>query len=381
MATKEKFNDIISHELSQPTALANRVSGLERELQLYTDIIEGNRVYIAKLIACHLEPNKYTLEIETALGSVFKVSSDEVLVYRDKPDILNFYGCYAKGPYDTRTVTNIVFYNAKLNIFNTDGTYMEICSNPVVEMCDNTAMKQTFDTCYKHNIKSRVFNYISGALIPALSEISFYNMLADTSNLSGETYRLVVPELANSIGYSVAASGLREITFSGTKIEILPSDFLRYSSLKELTIPEGIVAIQRRCATGSNSIHNITFPKSLRFLAGHSFSMLGELMSVKFLGAPEIIGDSAFAHDRLLNNVELPKGLMYLGKNVFEGCIGLTSLTIPSGVTLAKQGLFGLDGPNKTITIHTAKSMESEVNKIIKHYGNNVIRVVYDQPE
>ena len=104
-------------------------------------------------------------------------------------------------------------------------------------------------------------------------------------------------------------------------------------------------------------------------------------MSVKFLGAPEIIGDSAFAHDRLLNNVELPKGLMYLGKSVFEGCIGLTSLTIPSGVTIAKQGLFGLDGPNKTITIHTAKSMESEVNKIIKHYGNDVIRVVYDQPE
>ena len=91
MATKEKFNDIISHELSQPTALANRVSSLERELQLYTDTIEVNRVYIAKLIACHLEPNKYTLEIETALGSVFKVSSDEVLIYRDKPNILHFY--------------------------------------------------------------------------------------------------------------------------------------------------------------------------------------------------------------------------------------------------------------------------------------------------
>ena len=53
-----------------------------------------------------------------------------------------------------------------------------------------------------------------------------------------------------------------------------------------------------------------------------------------------VIGSCAFRDCSGLTSLTLPSGVTEIGEDAFSGCIGLTSLTLPSGVTVIDSGAF-----------------------------------------
>ena len=88
-------------------------------------------------------------------------------------------------------------------------------------------------------------------------------------------------------------------------------------------------------------------------IGGHTFANCVGLTSLTLPSGVTLIGYSAFEGCSGLTSLDIPSGVTSIGRSAFEGCSGLTSLDIPSGVTEIGEstfsgcsGLTGLDIPS-----------------------------------
>ena len=82
------------------------------------------------------------------------------------------------------------------------------------------------------------------------------------------------------------------------------------------------------CSTSNDKIGN------------YAFEGCSGLTSITLPSGVTSIGDSAFSGCIGLTSITLPSGVTKIGNYAFEGCSGLTSLTLPSGVTEIGEGVF-----------------------------------------
>ena len=89
------------------------------------------------------------------------------------------------------------------------------------------------------------------------------------------------------------------------------------------------------------------------YIGGHTFENCVGLTSLTLPSGVTLIGYSAFEGCSGLTSLDIPSGVTSIGRSAFEGCSGLTSLDIPSGVTEIGEstfsgcsGLTGLDIPS-----------------------------------
>ena len=88
-------------------------------------------------------------------------------------------------------------------------------------------------------------------------------------------------------------------------------------------------------------------------IGGHTFANCVGLTSLTLPSGVTLIDYSAFEGCIGLTSLDIPSGVTKIGSSAFEGCSGLTSLDIPSGVTKIGEstfsgcsGLTGLDIPS-----------------------------------
>ena len=88
-------------------------------------------------------------------------------------------------------------------------------------------------------------------------------------------------------------------------------------------------------------------------IGGNTFANCVGLTSLTLPSGVTLIGYSAFEGCSGLTSLDIPSGVTEIGGSAFEGCSGLTSLDIPSGVTEIGEstfsgcsGLTGLDIPS-----------------------------------
>ena len=89
------------------------------------------------------------------------------------------------------------------------------------------------------------------------------------------------------------------------------------------------------------------------YIGGNTFNNCVGLTSLTLPSGVTLIGYSAFEGCSGLTSLDIPSGVTSIGRSAFEGCSGLTSLDIPSGVTEIGEstfsgcsGLTGLDIPS-----------------------------------
>ena len=93
-------------------------------------------------------------------------------------------------------------------------------------------------------------------------------------------------------------------------------------------------------------------------IGGHTFANCVGLTSLTLPSGVTLIDYSAFEGCIGLTSLDIPSGVTEIGSSAFEGCSGLTSLDIPSGVTKIGEstfsgcsGLTGLDIPSGVTAI------------------------------
>lgn len=99
-----------------------------------------------------------------------------------------------------------------------------------------------------------------------------------------------------------------------------------------ITIPETldgntVVTIGYRAFSGKNNFYTVILPDSLRRIGSHAFDGCGILETVEFASGPVRICDYAFANCTKLDEL-VCRSASALGASAFEGCTGLTSVTL-----------------------------------------------------
>lgn len=92
-------------------------------------------------------------------------------------------------------------------------------------------------------------------------------------------------------------------------MQAIPANYLAYSKLTSITIPENITSIGRCAFSGCDSLTSITIPDSVTS-----------------------IGSSAFENCSGLTSIVIPDSVTSIDHWAFQYCTGLTSATIGNGV-------------------------------------------------
>ena len=142
-------------------------------------------------------------------------------------------------------------------------------------------------------------------------------------------------------------SGLTSVTIPNSVTSIGEYAFFSCSGLTSVTIPNNVTSIGESAFEGCSGLTSVTIPNSVTGIGSRAFRSCSGLTSVHisdiaawcnidFLGSYS--NPLYYAHDLYLNGEEvkdlvIPNSVTRIGSWAFEGCSGLTSVTIGSGVT------------------------------------------------
>ncbi len=182
-------------------------------------------------------------------------------------------------------------------------------------------------------------------------------------------------ELPNSVttiggGVFYGCSGLTSVTIPNSVTTIRDYAFYGCSGLTSVTIPNSVTTIESWAFQNCSGLTSVVIPNSVTSIGNYAFKDCSSLISVTIPNSVTSIGNYAFsscrgitsvhitdleawckitfrtsdsnplsyAHHLYLNGEEIrklviPNTVTYIGKNTFQSCTALTSVTIPNSVT------------------------------------------------
>ena len=126
------------------------------------------------------------------------------------------------------------------------------------------------------------------------------------------------------------------------------------SSLTSINIPEGVTSIGKG-AFSSTGLTSITIPDGVTSIREETFYYCKRLQSVTIPESVTVIGEvNPYSHGTFescdnLKSIDLPKGLLTIGSNVFQRCSGLTEIHLPPYLTSIGDNAFTYCSKLKTI--------------------------------
>jgi len=161
-------------------------------------------------------------------------------------------------------------------------------------------------------------------------------------------------------GVFSGCSKLASFSFSTSIVSLGKSAFSGCAALVLNTIPATINSIGESCFSGCIGLKSIVIPSSVSVINNTVFSGCTGLSSIQFPSSLSSIGYQAFLGCNGLTSIIIPrnttitynafqncKGLViatttyaYNSGNIFEGCVNLKTIVIPSGVTSIRDYAF-----------------------------------------
>ena len=151
--------------------------------------------------------------------------------------------------------------------------------------------------------------------------------------------------------------------------EIKNLAFYGYSSLKSVTISDGVISIGSafsRC-TG---LTIIKIGKGLTSIADNAFRGCKALISIDIPDNVTSIGQSAFCECDSLSSIIIPNSVTSIGEYAFSWCSTLTSVTLPNSLTTIENYVFKNSALKSVVIPNSVTSIGKEA-----FYFNNLTSV------
>ena len=145
---------------------------------------------------------------------------------------------------------------------------------------------------------------------------------------------ITIPNSVTTIGdYAFeGCSGLTSIAIPNSVKEFGNKVFTGCSGITSAVVPECIM--EKGVGNVFRSrIESISISEGVTSISDNAFEGCGGLTSISIPIGVTSIGNNAFARCVGLTSMSLPNGVTSIGNNIFDGCTGLTSITIPNSVT------------------------------------------------
>lgn len=143
-------------------------------------------------------------------------------------------------------------------------------------------------------------------------------------------------------------SGVREVRFPSTLVEIGCAAFQSCERLKSVMLPDGLQRIGTNAFCGSG-LEAVAFPPGLRSVGSGAFTIYTKLCSAELNEGLEELGDDGdelsdeygVFQESGIEEVTLPKTLREAGPYAFADCEGLSTISVEEGCAacLYREGM------------------------------------------
>ena len=178
-----------------------------------------------------------------------------------------------------------------------------------------------------------------------MNELSKF-IKAHVNEINNNNFAKVYEDTNDSLTPCLLTSKLTELFLDAgleplEYMQAVPANYLAYSKLTSITIPENITSIGRCAFSGCDGLTNITIPDSVTS-----------------------IGSAAFENCSGLTSIVIPDSVTSIDHWAFQYCTGLTSATIGNGVKSISRYAFWDCASLKDIYFNGTKDQWNVIKKI-----------------
>ena len=162
---------------------------------------------------------------------------------------------------------------------------------------------------------------------------------------AGEETELTLPSLYNGESYEIrsfAFANCEHLIIPGTITTIGDNMCNGCTSLKSVTIEEGVKVIGEKAFWGCTGLESIVIPDSVEVIGVRAFAACSGLKSVTIGEGVKSIGVAAFFGCSKLTSIVIPDSVETIGNSAFTSCSNLLSVTL--GKSLVSIGDNAFDG-------------------------------------
>lgn len=123
------------------------------------------------------------------------------------------------------------------------------------------------------------------------------------------------------------------------------------TTLRSVTVPQGVTRIERNAFWQCSNLENIDLPSSLTYISFNAFSWCISLESVTIPDSVGTLGRYAFSGCSALQSIHLPDGLKDMHGGIFSGCSALSYIEIPNGVRTICEDTFANCSSLRTVVL------------------------------
>ena len=132
--------------------------------------------------------------------------------------------------------------------------------------------------------------------------------------------------------------------WGGYDIVSIGDNAFEATSVRKVTIPEGVRTIKNYVFNNCQSLKEIILPETLTWIGKNAFYNCVALELDELPSALTNIGNYAFYSCRKISLTVLPDSINYIGSYAFNGCSQITSIVFPSSITQISEYSFGHTG-------------------------------------
>ena len=179
--------------------------------------------------------------------------------------------------------------------------------------------------------------------VTAIGNYAFYSLM--------QLGEVTIPQSVTSIGDHAfeLCKYMTSVTINDAATSIGDSAFQQCEELETLKLGEHITTIGKDAFFDCNVLDNVTIPDSVTSIGDSAFGLCWQLKTLSLGKNIETIGDDNFVgvYDGVfyycyrLSKITIPEKVKTIELNTFKGCSGLTSITLPAGLTSFKDSLDG----------------------------------------
>ena len=109
--------------------------------------------------------------------------------------------------------------------------------------------------------------------------------------------------------------------------------FPKFTSLKEIFIPNSVIEIRQAAFEGCSSLEKVNLPKNITNIYIHTFDGCSSLKEIKIPSSVKEIGQFAFLGCSSLTYVDIPEGVTSISE-AFANCSNLVAISMPSSLKI-----------------------------------------------
>jgi hypothetical protein len=321
-----------------------------------------NLSYIVPNTVKRIEPNTlYNIgrleKIEVAADNQYYSSEDGVLFNKAKDSLLAFPKKRGNLSYVVPNTVKWIEPNALYNI----GCLEKIevaADNQYYSSEDGVLFNKAKDTLLVFPLHNKMVAYEIPKSVTCIRRRAFFS-----ENLKSVTIPKTVKSIGEHVFWNSAVesvvisqgvkmigdfafancSSLKNVSIPQSVVAIGTGAFFGCDSLESVVIPQGVKTIGEAAFAHCRKLKTVSIPKSVTEIGGWAFVNCGKLDSVKIPKSVDRICKGTFACCKTLSNLEISKSVRSIADSAFIGCVDLDSVMIPKSVNSV-----GADAFNRT---------------------------------